>query len=308
MGLSLAACGDAAALRIQLNWVAEPEFGGFYAAQANGHFAAAGLDVAIVEGGPGVPTPQLVATGKVEYAVVAAYQLLELNAKGGDLVALYAVFQGNPKGVMVHEAAPWRTLQELWQSDATISYEAGLADFAWLDRQYPGGKKQVVPYAANLAQFAADEAMAQQCFFTSEPIALALAGTPTRTFLIREAGFDPYDAILVTTRSRHLGDPGQSQRLVEALQLGWRDYLAAPAATHDELARRNPAMSRAAMDRAEQVQRPLLETDTTRQLGLGCMTKDRWQRTIDQLVELGRLPARLDAAQVFVWPSAVTPR
>ena len=255
-----------------------------------------------------MPTPQLVATGKVEYAVVAAYQLLELNAKGGDLVALYAVFQGNPKGVMVHEAAPWRTLQELWQSDATIAYETGLADFAWLDRRFPGGGKRVVPYSANLAQFAADPQMAQQCFFTSEPIALELAGTRTRTFLIREAGFDPYDAILVTTRQRHLADPERSKRLVQALQQGWRDYLAAPGPIHDELVRRNPAMSRAAMDRAEVVQRPLLETDTTRRLGLGCMTAEQWQRTIDQLVELGRLPQRLDAAQVFVWPVAPAPR
>ena len=38
-------------IRLALNWKAEPQFGGFYAAREGGHFAAKGLDVNIIEGG-----------------------------------------------------------------------------------------------------------------------------------------------------------------------------------------------------------------------------------------------------------------
>ena len=141
--LILAGCGGKAPIRLQLNWSPEPEFGGFYAAEHEGLFAKEGLDVEIVTGGPNVPVPQLAASGKVEFAVIAAPQLLTLREQGGDLIALYAVFQGNPMGLMVHEASPHKTLSELWMSEATVSIENGLTDFRWLDKAYPGGKRKI---------------------------------------------------------------------------------------------------------------------------------------------------------------------
>jgi ABC-type nitrate/sulfonate/bicarbonate transport system substrate-binding protein len=47
-------------IRLQLNWVPEPEFGGLYQAQEDGTFAKHGLDVDITPGGAGAPTWQLV--------------------------------------------------------------------------------------------------------------------------------------------------------------------------------------------------------------------------------------------------------
>lgn len=289
------------AVRLQLNWTAEPEFGGFFAARDRGLFGAEGLEVELVQGGPGIPAAQLVASGKVEFAVVAANQLLELNAQGGDLVALFAVFQGNPMGVMVHEKAEWTSLEELWRSEATISLEEGLADFAWLAHVWPNGKHRVVPYSANLAQFAADPSLAQQCFFTSEPVSLELQGTRTRVFLIGESGFDPYNAIVVARRELLTREPALARSLVRACARGWRSYLDDADAVQATMAKENPAMSRAAMDRSAELQRRLVETDDTKRLGLGCMTEARWRTTIEQLVQTGRLKQPLDAARVFAW-------
>lgn len=291
-------------VRLQLNWTAEPEFGGFFAARERGLFAREGLDVELVQGGPGIPVAQLAASGKVEFAVVAANQLLELNAQGGDLVALFAVFQGNPMGVMVHENSPYRTLEELWQSDATISLEEGLADFSWLNSVYQGGKHRVVPYSANLAQFAADATMAQQCFFTSEPVSLLLKGTKTRVFMVSESGFDPYNAIVVTTRAHLAADEASCRSMVRACANGWRSYLDDQDAIQVVMAKENRSMSREAMDRSAAIQRSLIETAETKQLGLGCMTTEHWRLTIEQLVRIGRLQKRIEAESVFVWDSS----
>src|SRR5436189_4757994 len=40
-------------IKVQLDWVAEPEHGGFYQAQAKGFFREEGLDVTLIPGGPG---------------------------------------------------------------------------------------------------------------------------------------------------------------------------------------------------------------------------------------------------------------
>jgi len=301
----LSACGPSdARLRLQLNWVAEPEFGGFFAAEQRGLFAKEGIDVELIQGGAGIPAAQLVASGKVDFAVVAANQMLELNEKGGDLVALFASFQGNPMGVMVHESSPWQSLEELWMSEATISFEEGLADFAWLSKRYPGGKRKIVPYSSNLALFAADPALASQCFFTSEPVSLELQGTKTRVFMIGESGYDPYNVIVCARRDFVEGNADACRALSRALAAGWRAYLDEPGPVNDVMTAMNPAMSRAAMDRAEEVQRGLVENADTARLGIGCMTAARWAETIGQLREVGRLAGTPDPAAQFVWGPA----
>ena len=297
---------DLARVKLQLNWVAEPEFGGFYAAEQNALFAKHGLEVELIQGGPGVPAPQLVASGKVDFAIVSAPQLVELNAKGGDLVALYAVYQGNPMGVMVHESSPFESLADLWASDSTVSIEQGLADFRWLSKEYPDGKLTVVPYSANLAQFAGDPKLAQQCFVVSEPVTLGLQGVKTRVFMIGESGFDPYNAILVTRRSYLEENRDACLEIVRASAEGWRAYLDDPKPFNETMARLNAGMSAEAMHIGAERQRGLIENDETRRIGLGGMRREKWQLLLQQLGELGDL--KPDAAgrlpepdALFVW-------
>ena len=63
-------------IKLALNWVPEPEFGGIYAAKQTGAFEKHGLDVDIQPGGAGTPTWQLVATGKVDFAVASADEVI----------------------------------------------------------------------------------------------------------------------------------------------------------------------------------------------------------------------------------------
>ncbi len=293
-----------AKVKLQLNWVAEPEFGGFYAAQQNGLFRAEGLDVELAQGSPGVPAPQLAASGKVEFAIVAGAQIVELAEQGGDLVALYAVHQSNPMGVMVHESSPFRSLDELWQSDATVSIEQGLAEFAWLAKRHPGNKLRFVPYTSNLAGFAADAKLAQQCFLTSEPVSLELQGVKTRVLLFGESGFDPYSVVVATKRSYYEANRATCAALVRACAAGWRAYLDDPKPFDRTMAGLNAAMSVAAMDLGADKQRALVATAETQRIGLGGMTVERWRATVEQLVELGRIKSRPDPARLFVWDAA----
>jgi NitT/TauT family transport system substrate-binding protein len=51
-------------VRLALNWVPEPEFGGFYAAALSGHYTKAGLSVEIIPGGPGAPVLEALQDGR----------------------------------------------------------------------------------------------------------------------------------------------------------------------------------------------------------------------------------------------------
>ena len=48
-----------------------------------------------------------------------------------------------------------------------------------------------------------------------------------------------------------------------------------------------------------EAQKPFIENDQTRRDGLGTMNKDRWKTLIEQLMELGDIPAMIPAEECF---------
>ena len=161
-------------VRIQLNWVPEPEFGGFYAALQDGLYAQEGIEVEIIKGAAGTPAPQMASSGQVEFAIASADQMLTLNEKGGDLTAVFSVFETSPMGIMVKADAPWTSLEELWKSDATVAVEAGLPYLKYLSKKVPDSKVRIVPTGAGLAGFERGAVQGQQCFVTAEPVQMEL--------------------------------------------------------------------------------------------------------------------------------------
>jgi NitT/TauT family transport system substrate-binding protein len=83
---------------LQLNWKPEPQFGGFYAAPYSKH----GLEVEILPGGAGTPTVQMVGAGSVDFGIVSADEVVLARSHGNDVVALFAVYQDSPAGIMAH--------------------------------------------------------------------------------------------------------------------------------------------------------------------------------------------------------------
>src|SRR4051794_26158327 len=89
-------------IQIALNWKPEPEFGGFYAAQASGAYASRGLDVEILPGGSGTPTVQMVGAGRADFGIASADEVILARQNHNDVVAVFAVYQTNPQGLMTH--------------------------------------------------------------------------------------------------------------------------------------------------------------------------------------------------------------
>ena len=107
-------------IRLALNWVPEPEFGGFYEGVLGGHYAAEGFDVQIIAGGPGAPTLELLSAGRAEVAITAADDLLLKRAKGAAAVGVWAAFQDTPQGLMVHAGGPVQQLTDVPAGDIAI--------------------------------------------------------------------------------------------------------------------------------------------------------------------------------------------
>ena len=102
--ISLAAVGSAGArpdtasapaatkVTLQLKWVTQSQFAGYYAAKAKGYYTAAGLDVNIKQGGPDITPEQVVASGQAQFGIDWLPSLLSSRDKGSDLVNIAQVF------------------------------------------------------------------------------------------------------------------------------------------------------------------------------------------------------------------------
>lgn len=291
----LASCGKSSKIKLALNWKPEPEFGGFYAAPYSKH----GLDVEILPGGAGTPTVQMVGAGSVDFGIVSADEIVLARSHGNDVVALFAVYQDNPAGIMAHASRNLTSIGDVFK-DGTVALQSGLPYARLLEKKFGFSHVKVVPSPnGDITSFLNDEKFAQQCYLTSEPIAARRKGISVKTFAISEIGYNPYSTVLATSGESLRKNPERAKAMVEAVREGWRAYLDDPKPANQEMNKLNPSMDAATFSEVAEVQKPFIETEATRRNGLGTMSKERWETLIAQFKELGDISQTIPAEDCF---------
>lgn len=289
----------AAPLQLALNWKAEPQFGGFYAAQYSGFFSANNLSVNITEGGSGTPTVQMLAAGKVDYAIVSADEIVIAHDRGANnIVALFATYQTNPQGIMTHAERGFNSLDDVMKSDGTLLWQSGLAYAQFFTQKYAPIKVTTAPYLGGIGNFQNDGKVSQQCFVTSEPLNAAKAGINVKTFLIADSGYNPYTTVLATTREHLQNKPDEVKRVVTAVRAGWSDYLKNPESTNAKMAALNKSMDAQTFLASAKAQQNLIAPAENKKLGE--MNTARWQALIDQLHGIKMIKSVVKPEAVFV--------
>ncbi|HXW27351.1 MAG TPA: ABC transporter substrate-binding protein [Xanthobacteraceae bacterium] len=88
--------GDACAadkVTLQLKWVTQAQFAGYFVAKAKGYYDAAGLDVTINAGGPDIAPPQVIAGGGADVVIDWMPSALASREKGVPLVNIAQPFK-----------------------------------------------------------------------------------------------------------------------------------------------------------------------------------------------------------------------
>lgn len=293
----LASVASADPVTIQLNWKPEPQFGGFYAGDVLGTYKKHGLDVHVEAGGNGTPTVQMVAAGRAAYGIVSADELVIARSRGLDVVALFAVYQTNPQGIMTKAGRGLTSIADVFDRPGILAMQKGLPYAMFLEKKYGFGKLEIVPSPfGDLTAFRAKDDYAMQCFVTSEPLMAKKTGVEPKTFLIADSGFNPYTTVLVTRKAYADGHADEVAKVTDAVREAWTAYLADPKPTDDAMHKLNPAMDDETFAASAAAQKPLIETDETKRNGLGSMTAERWQTLIDQLAGLKLIDKKPAAA------------
>ncbi len=286
-----AASPKAVKVRVQLDWIPEPEHGGFYQAQAKGYFTEAGLDVELMPGGANTFGMQKLAGGLADIAQTDSTNTILAIQAGAPVLHVGAVFQNDPSVLMLHADNPVSRFEDL--NGRTIMARPEWAFIPYLKKKY-GIDFQIIPQNFSVGNFIADKNFIQQGFYIAEPYHITQGGAQAPKFLYAwDAGFDAY-TVLVANRPWARDNGPALKAFMAAYIRGWRDYIEGdPAPAHALMKRDNPQLSDGFLTFSRDMiikEKLVIGRQATDSSQIGQISRERFQIQINQLEALEILP------------------
>lgn len=306
--LATAACSGSSAstagadgstkLTVVLPWYADPEGGGFFAARSEGLYQGKKLDVTLQSGGPQVSATQLVAAGRAQVGFTDAAGIIQARQQGIPIVAIGALYQNNPVGVMVH-------------ADTGITSFSGMGGKTWVVQTGQLGPEWVkkslglnfdtAQYQGSIANFLKNGNLVQQGWPTNEAYQAEQAGVKVNFIPFSDSGFNPYNDVFFTSEDYLKNHRQELVDFLAASMQGWQDYMGdVTVATKANAAilEANNQQSSQSVWYAWDKQRAYATADEGKKQ-LGAMTEQRWTTLIGQLKELGQLTSTPDLKSLY---------
>jgi NitT/TauT family transport system substrate-binding protein len=279
------------------NWLAQAEHGGFYQSVADGTYAACGLDVTIVSGGPQVNNRALLLADRIQFHM-GGDMLQAFNAVAEDVpvVAVAAIFQKHPQVIVAHpDVQSWEDLK----SRTLLIGDNGFSSYyQWMIAAHGFTVEQRQPYTFNPAPFMADTSVAMQGYLSSEPYLVEKeGGFKPNVFLIADNGYSSYATTIETMQSTIDSDPEAVKCFVDGSVTGWYNYLYGDSAAADALIlAANADMTQDKIDFAKNMMRDegIVDSGKTMELGIGAMTDETIGDFFQKMVDAGVISGDID--------------
>jgi NitT/TauT family transport system substrate-binding protein len=286
------------------SWRAQAEHGGFYQAVAAGIYRKYGIDCDLQQGGPQVRGSQLLMGGRVDSIMSSGLEALNYAKEDLPFFCVAAIFQKDPQVLIGHKNAGVDSFEKLKGKTILVGGIGRVTYWPFLKAKYGLNDEQLKPYTFNLAPFLADKELVQQGFISSEPYALAQAGSDPAPMLIFDAGFENYNTTIALSKKLATEKKDLVQRFVTASLEGWAEYLkgGAVAEPANALIRKdNPDMSDDKIAYAIKVMNEsgMVRSGDAINLGIGAMTDERWKRFYEAMAGVGVLATGLDPRKAY---------
>jgi NitT/TauT family transport system substrate-binding protein len=304
VALAAPAMAQNTAVSFGTNWVAQAEHGGFYQSVADGTYAACGLDVTIVPGGPQVNNRAALLAGQMDFHMGGStLDTIAAVQEGVPVVAVMAAFQKDPQVIITHpgKAASFADLTKL---DKVLISDGGVLTFwAWMQKAYGFTPEQREVYTFSAAPLIANETWGMQGYLTSEPFFVEKeAGFKPDVFLIADAGYTAYSTTVEVMAETIANRPEVVKCFVEGSIKGWANFLYNDNAAAIALIQAdNPEMTDEAIAYSIEAMKAngIVDSGDTETMGIGAMTDARVADFYAKMVDAGVVPAGLDLSAAY---------
>ncbi|HEX4198241.1 MAG TPA: ABC transporter substrate-binding protein [Caulobacteraceae bacterium] len=267
-------------IRFATDWRAQAEQGGFYQALATGEYRKRGLDVTIIQGGPAVNVPLLLATNAIDLGIGSnSFIALNQAVQKTGVKAVMASMQSDPQVLIAHQGQGIRSIADMKGRPILLSDASITAFWVWLKAKYGFTDAQIRPYTTS-AVFLTNPSVIEEGYLTSEPYTIEKAsGVRPAVFLLADEGYPGYSAMVLANGKLIGANPAAVKAFVDATAAGWKSYLYGDSSPGDALILKdNPEMTPDLLAYARDAMRKkgiVLSGDAATQ-GIGAMTDARW--------------------------------
>jgi ABC-type nitrate/sulfonate/bicarbonate transport system substrate-binding protein len=303
--LTLTACasGDASAdpaagdagygdITVQLSWLKNHEFSGYFEAIERGFFDEAGFgEVELVAGGiGGVPAATALTSGTAWVGIGAPADIAQANAEGADLRIVATTYQKNPFTLVSADTDPITEPDQLVGKTIAIAdssatnWEAFLAandiDPAEINR-VPYGDAQTDLKLGSIDGFMG---------YGDGGAPLRASGFGAQEFLLADHGLAYSGEAVVVTAKTLEEEPEKVEAFLTAYAQGWKAAFDDVDGTIDlvvDVYGKDQNYNRDEIVLSWDQQAKLILTDESRELGIGIVTDDAVQRNLDSLALAG---------------------
>lgn len=283
---------------VQLKWINQAQFAGFYFAKESGMYKKVGLDVELVPGGPEISPIQSVVTGSSQFGIIGADQILLAREKGVPIVAVAVIYKDNPVAFASLEKSnitkpsdfKGKTLAMVYGKDEEITCRA-LLDRESISRD----QIKEVPLTFDLSQITTGKVDVQVVYEMNEPVLLNQKGFDISLVKPRDYGINSYSDTLFTTEAMIRDNPGLVDKFVKATVNGWKESFNNQKISVDYIMDSNSTLNRDHQTKFLELSQPLIMGDGK----VGESQQSNWESMQDVLIRYQVMKNKIDISKAF---------
>src|SRR3984893_8427895 len=228
---STATAQTADKIKLQIKWVPQAQFAGYFVAKDKGYYSDENLDVTILPGGPDIIPEQQVTNGQADFGVDWVASFLAFRDKGLPIIDIAQVFQSSGLMLISKKSANITSAQDLKGRSVGVWYGGNEFEFlALMDKlhQDPDKDLNVIKQGFTMDPFLAGQMQAASAMTYNEyQIVLESGVSADDLNVIRynDEGVGMLEDNLFATQDMVTNNPDLVQRFVRASLKGWQSAI-----------------------------------------------------------------------------------
>jgi NitT/TauT family transport system substrate-binding protein len=228
---STATAQTADKIRLQIKWVPQAQFAGYFVAMEKGFYADENLDVTIVPGGPDIIPEQQVTNGQADFGVDWVASFLAFRDKGLPIVDIAQIYQSSGLMLISKKSVNIKSAQDLKGHNVGVWYGGNEFEFlALMDKLHedPDKDLNVIKQGFTMDPFLAGQMDAASAMTYNEyQIVLESGVSADDLNVIRynDEGVGMLEDNLFATEDMISTKPDLVQRFVRASMKGWQSAI-----------------------------------------------------------------------------------
>ncbi len=282
---------------VQLKYFHQSQFAGFYAADHQGYYAAEGLEISFVEGGPDVDLLAPVVDGTAQFGIDGADVLIAARAESKPVLAIAAIYRRSPVVFVAGADSGITQPKDLVGQNILTSPSSTPALRAMMARAGIGPDQYTVECRSkDVALFTSGEFPVWSAYLTGSIYILRDAGYELNIIYPDDYGVHFYADTIFATDDFIAAEPELVTRFLRATLKGWTYAVENPDAVGAMVLQYNPEADVALETTKMNASLPLIHTGEDQ---IGWMRADVWQEMHDILLEQGLMDEPVDLDQVY---------